>query len=157
MKNVLFLFIGIFLSITVFAQSTPPATYRTAYGEFLSVSGISIFTANYDSRFNKKTKGIGFHVGVGFLGSIGTSVIVVPLGVNWLKGKAPNYLEAGLGVTVLTLSGYGAGTAIVPSVGYRHQPSTKGVGFRVFASPWVATQSGGALLMAGGVSVGYVF
>ncbi|MEP6585003.1 MAG: hypothetical protein ABJA90_12090 [Ginsengibacter sp.] len=152
------LFLASFKSISQKKDSTRSA--KVLYGEVLSVSGPVVFTANFDIRF-KQEKGLGAHAGFGLLGSGGAgSILIIPLGLNYLAGKAPHYIEGGLGTTILTIASnqYFSGEAIavlVPSAGYRYQPLANGISFRIFVSPWVVLQGG--VIFAGGLSLGYKF
>ncbi len=134
---------------------------KVVYGEVVSVSGPTVFTANFDIRF-KEQKGFGAHAGFGLLGSGGAgSIFIIPIGVNYLAGKAPHYFEGGLGTTILTIASnsYGGETAVVlvPSAGYRYQTLVNGLSFRVFISPWVVFPGGIGVIFAGGLSLGYKF
>ncbi len=134
---------------------------KVVYGEVVSVSGPTVFTANFDIRF-KEQKGFGAHAGFGLLGSGGAgSIFIIPIGVNYLAGKAPHYFEGGLGTTILTIASnsYGGETAavLVPSAGYRYQTLVNGLSFRVFISPWVVFPGGIGVIFAGGLSLGYKF
>ena len=145
-------------SISQKKESTSSA--KVIYGEVISVSGPTVFTANFDIRF-KEQKGFGAHAGFGLIGSGGGgSILIIPIGLNYLAGKAPHYFEGGLGTTILTIANndYVSGESIavlVPSAGYRYQSLGNGISFRVFASPWVIFQGG--VIFAGGLSLGYKF
>ena len=125
---------------------------QSVYGE-IGTNGI-LFSANYDVRFGNSQKGLGLRIGVGGTGNYWT----VPIAINHLSGKAPNYFEGGLGITYATdaeaPSDYG--TAIVFSAGYRYQPLKKGFTARVVVSPFLAT-NGEGFFFYGGVSFGYKF
>lgn len=160
--RILFIFILVFLiSAKSFCQeSNHGGSAKVVYGEVLSVSGPTVFTANFDIRF-KEQKGLGAHAGFGLLGSSGAgSILIIPIGVNYLAGNAPHYFEGGLGTTILTIASndYFGGESVavlVPSAGYRYQTSINGLSFRVFISPWVVFQGG--IVFAGGLSLGYKF
>ncbi len=160
--RILFTFILFFLiSFKIFSQkSNQGGSAKVVYGEVLSVSGPTVFTANFDIRF-KGQKGLGAHGGFGLLGSGGGgSILIIPFGLNYIAGKAPHYFEGGIGTTILTIAGsrYFSGTPvaiIVPSAGYRYQTFANGISFRVFISPWIIPQGGA--IFAGGLSLGYKF
>ncbi|MDQ6844166.1 MAG: hypothetical protein M3Z92_07425 [Bacteroidota bacterium] len=143
-----------------FSQKVDPgSSAKVVYGEVLSVSGPTVFTGNFDIRFRGQ-KGFGAHGGLGILGSGGGgSILVIPLGVNYLAGKAPHYFEGGLGTTILTITNNAyfreSIAVVVPSAGYRYQPASNGISVRVFVSPWVVLQGG--VVFAGGLSLGYKF
>lgn len=129
---------------------------QSFYGE-LGGNGITI-SANYDFRFAKKENGFGMRIGLGFFGGSGGGLVTVPAGINYLEGKAPNYLEAGMGYTYGTFTGNddflsGDGGLIVPSIGYRYQPAKKGLVARIFISPLVSAVGGGWVFF-GGISLG---
>lgn len=159
-----FIFIlGLLLSLQCFSQdSNKSGTAKVVYGEVISVSGPAVFTANFDIRF-KEQKGVGAHAGFGLLGSGGAgSILIFPIGLNYLAGKAPHYFEGGLGTTILTIASndYFGGESVavfVPSAGYRYQPLGNGISVRVFISPWVVFQGGIGAVFAGGLSLGYKF
>ncbi|MEO7959935.1 MAG: hypothetical protein ABIR19_00215 [Ginsengibacter sp.] len=155
------LVVGLAVALNCYSQdAVKQKTSKVAYGEVLSVSGPTVFTGNFDMRF-KGQKGFGAHAGFGVLGSGGGgSILIIPFGINYLFGKSTHFVEGGLGSTILTIAGspYITGESvilIVPSAGYRYQPTTNGISVRVFISPWVIP-SGGAIL-AGGLSLGYKF
>ncbi len=160
--RILFTFIlFFFISVKSFSQeNNHGGSAKVVYGEVLSVSGPTVFTANFDIRF-KGQKGLGAHAGFGLLGTGGVgSILIIPIGINYLGGKAPHYFEGGLGATILTIASndYFGGESVavlVPSVGYRYQTFSNGLSFRVFISPWVVFQSG--VIFAGGLSLGYKF
>ncbi len=161
----LFIFFSccLFLQSTVFAQNENdgPKRAQSVYGE-LGGNGL-FFSANYDVRFLKSEKGFGMRAGLGFFGGSGGGLLTVPIGLNYLAGKAPSYLEVGLGYTYASftssddfIDGEG-GSLLVPSVGYRFQPSKKGFTGRVIISPLIALGNGGGWFMFGGISAGYKF
>ena len=160
--RILFIFILLFfISVKSFSQeSNHGSSAKVVYGEVLSVSGPTVFTGNFDIRF-KEQKGFGAHAGFGLLGTGGAgSILIIPIGLNYLIGKAPHYFEGGLGATILTIASndYFGGESVavlVPSAGYRYQTLANGISFRVFMSPWVVFQGG--VVFAGGLSLGYKF
>src|SRR2546421_9218137 len=95
---------------------------QSVFGEF-GGNGL-IFSVNYDTRFGNKQSGIGGRAGVGFFGGTGGGGLTFPLGFNYLAGKNSNYLEAGLGVTILTTTGqdFGGftGSLFFPSIGFKY-------------------------------------
>ncbi|QNA45542.1 hypothetical protein [Lacibacter sediminis] len=150
------------LQSSVFAQNENDAPKRaqSVYGE-LGGNGL-LFSANYDVRFLKSDKGFGMRAGLGFFGGSGGGLITVPVGLNYLAGKAPSYFEVGLGYTYASFTSSddfieGSGSILVPSVGYRFQPSKKGFTGRVILSPLIGLGEGGGWVMFGGISAGYKF
>jgi hypothetical protein len=146
-----------FIATGIYAQKDTvvnvlPKRAQSVYGE-LGGNGI-VFSANYDVRFAKSQKGLGARIGIGGL----ATYLTIPVALNYLAGKAPNYFEGGLGITYATDASYTSdhGTVIVFSAGYRYQPIKSGLTARVILSPLVAT-NGDGFLFFGGVSVGYKF
>ena len=145
---------------------------------FLEVGGNGLgFSANFDSRFTKSEKGFGFRAGVGFMPPTHSEtdiiypstpfMLTVPLAINHLAGKAPNYFESGIGITYVYTSGNvssefwgysedatGSSLAFVPSVGYRHAKTGKAFQWRTVISPVFGP--GGAMFWMG-LSLGYKF
>lgn len=119
-----------------------------------------LLSANYDFRFFKSQKGLGMRVGLGFFGGSGGGIVTVPVGLNFLAGKAPNYLEVGAGYTYATFTGgsdsffSGSGGVFVPSIGYRYQPIDKGFVALIFVSPLVSLGTGGGWIFWGGIGIG---
>ena len=137
----------------------PSKNAKQVYGEFLG-NGL-LFTVNYDFRFGQRQKGLGMRLGLGFFGGSDGGIFTVPIAINNLSGRAPNYLEIGLGATY---AGFTDGddffddasaVLIVPSIGYRYQPRGKGFTGRIALSPLVSTNGG--FLTWGGISAGYRF
>src|SRR5258708_2533047 len=91
-------------AIVLFAADTLFALGNKSVYVELGGNGIA-FSANFDSRFTKNENGFGFRVGIGIvpaldIGFASTSAILtIPVGVNYLVGKAPNYFEGGIGAT----------------------------------------------------------
>lgn len=160
--RIIILFILFFAIINnTYCQSDHVSTAKVGYLEVLSVSGPTVFTGNFDMRFHGQ-KGFGAHAGFGLLGSGGGgTILILPIGLNYLAGKAPHYVEAGAGATILTIASnkyFGDAVAVfVPSAAYRYQPAANGISIRVFVSPWVVFKGGFGAIFAGGLSVGYKF
>lgn len=146
---------------------------------FLEFGGNGIgFSLNFDSRFNKVENGLGMRAGIGVIPAINTgdadilipstpTILTIPVAINHLAGKAPNYFESGLGLTYAYVSGNvssdfwgydeevkGGVLLFVPSVGYRYANTGKGFQVRVIISPLIS--SAGAAFW-GGFSVGLKF
>lgn len=153
-------------SIIVQAQSSerqnndtvPRVRAKVVYGEFLG-SGL-IFSAHYDFRFGRKQNGWGMRTGLGFFGGSGGGILSVPIGINHLAGKGPHYFESGIGYTLAAFTGDtdfldGSGSLLMPSLGYRYQPLSKGFVARVYLGPLVGLQEGSGWFFWGGFSLGY--
>lgn len=168
MRKLLMLLAFTALATSVFAQDEeededgpakpPTKNAQQVYGEFLG-NGL-LFTANYDFRFKQRQKGLGMRVGLGFFGGSGGGIITIPVAINNLSGRAPNYLEVGLGATYASFTDSddffeGASSVlIIPSIGYRYQPRAKGFTGRIAFTPLIA---GGGFITYGGLSAGYKF
>ena len=161
MKALIFcMFFTLFFAAASFSQNEKPAASRAqnVFGEF-GGNGM-FFSGNYDCRLLKSQKGFGVRLGLGFFGGSGAGILTVPVGINYLKGNAPNFLEVGLGYTYASFTGSdnfleGEGSLLVPNVGYRYQPVKMGFTGRVFISPLIAPGAG--WIFYGGVSGGYKF
>ena len=127
-------------AIISFSQKNNEAT-SPAQSVFIEIGGNGLlFSANYDVRFSPRQDGIGGRIGAGFFGGSGGGILTVPIGLNYLAGKSPNFLEAGFGYTYATFTGSddffsGHGSLLFPSVGYRYQQSGKGLMARIVISP----------------------
>lgn len=168
MRKLLMLGVCAFMSFAAFSQvededgpaKPPTANGQTVYGELLGNAGL--FSVNYDFRFTKKNKGIGMRVGGGFIGGSGGGILLLPVGINYLSGRASNYFEAGLGYTFVTSTEFdlfdseGSGGLLVPNIGYRYQPRKKGFMGRIGLSPLIYP-AGGEWIMWGYLAAGYRF
>ncbi|MBK0382102.1 hypothetical protein I5M32_03940 [Pedobacter sp. SD-b] len=121
-----------------------------------------LFTANYDTRFNKKRNGIGGRVGLGGFGGGGTGLFTVPVSLNYLLGNGKNFFEIGLGATYAKLSAnddflFGdGGTTVFGTMAfmYRLQPIKSGFSFRGGLTP-IFNSNG--FFPYYGLSLGYTF
>ena len=163
MKKFLFFAIAVFFINVLFAQGNKSFFFE------LRGNGI-LFSVNYDARFTKNENGFGFRAGIGIVPGSGsdndffttTSFLTVPLGINYLLGRGPSYLELGAGATYVSgsVSLFGSdnekasGVGFVPSIGYRYAKLGKGFQGRAFISPIIG--SGGGVFW-GGISIGYKF
>ena len=157
MKKILFITAFILLgTVLVNAQGN-----KAVYGE-IGGNGV-FFSANYDMRFTKKENGLGFRVGVGYVGGVGASAFTFPLGLNYLTGKGASHMEIGIGVTPITATisvfdendASGSLTLIMPTVGYRYGKPGKGFVGRIYVGPVI--YNGGAFFPWGGISAGIKF
>lgn len=134
---------------------------------YAELGGPGVASLNFDSRFAKKESGIGGRVGFGGFAIEGTSVLFVPLGINYLIGKegTKNFFELGAGATIVTASDNETDTGEDRftstfghlTFGYRYQPVGNGVTFRVAINPLIFFENAGFWPLYGGVSVGYKF
>lgn len=136
---------------------------KRAHTAFIEVGGNGVLISlNYDFRFAKKQSGLGARVGGGYTWIFSRDRFAIPLGLNYLAGNGPHYLEGGLGLTIARFDDYGdpfyldklrksKGAVLVPSIGYRHQPLHSGLTGRVFISPFIG---GGAIVFWAGISGG---
>jgi hypothetical protein len=162
----------LFLSIALIVLSCGGYS-QAAKSVYFELGGPGLASFNFDTRFTKKEDGIGGRVGIGGFslrydnfngGTDRTTVIFVPLGLNYLIGKnTKNYFELGAGVTPVFASNksndYGNGNFSSTfghiNFGYRLQPKEEGFTFRAFISPVFGEF--GFLPYYGGVSFGYKF
>jgi hypothetical protein len=160
----------VFLACCIYvnAQDSKNITGTRAQSVYVELGGNGGFLSfNYATQFSKKNNGLGARAGIGFIPGFGfgfgviSTIFTFPLGLNYLVGLGPHYLEAGAGATIssgaiFTVAGGGrvTGIAFVPSIGYRYQPLRRGFTARDVASPLIG--SGGATFWAG-VSAGVRF
>lgn len=118
---------------------------------------------NFDARFSKSDKGLGYRLGVGiFPGTIiNAPFVTIPVGINYLAGHAPHYFETGVGATVMPGikvfwddSYRASGVLFIPNIGYRYARKNKGFQGRLGISPWIGN---GGVILIGGFSIGYHF
>jgi hypothetical protein len=135
-----------------FSQEQSPThstTASQAYAELFGAGGLYSF--NYDQRFTKTEKGIGFRAGFSLFGGsffddeegddVGL-VVILPIGLNLLVGGKGHYFESGLGATPVFATG-GGGVAGFAQLGYRYQPYQKqGFTFRANLTPIVGEGTG---------------
>ena len=132
---------------------------------FFELGGPGLASINYDMRFTKSETGIGGRVGVGGfsinVNADKTSVIFIPVGLNYLMGKdGRNYFELGGGVTFVNASNntsnsdFGTTFGNV-NFGYRLQPKDGGFFFRAAINPVFG--KGFFLPYYGGIAFGYKF
>ncbi len=150
---------------TAMKSDTTEETIVKATGAFLEVGGAGLaISANYDTRFGKARDGWGYRIGVGAFVSDGNSVITIPFQVNYLIGGHTSMLEVGAGTTFLNSKGNSKGKTFIfdnitgfiatTSIGYRYQPESKGINFRIAFTPLL---TGDGVIPAGGISFGYTF
>jgi hypothetical protein len=83
--------------------------------------------------------------------------IVFPVMINTMTGKSAHKLEVGIGqgITVSTKGQFFALTT--PAIGYRYQPETKNVFYRVTYIPLISYLVDLQVQQWGGISIGYSF
>jgi hypothetical protein len=131
------------LLLTIFCK--PCHAQVAAQNLFIEIGGPGLlFSANYDTRLTAHRGGIGIRAGLGYFGVDNTSLLSVPLQVNYLLGEEKQYFEIGLGATYASLRtssdnflfgnapGQFIGTA---TFGYRFQPLNSGFNFRANIDP----------------------
>jgi hypothetical protein len=135
---------------------------------YAELGGPSLAGINFDTRFSKKENGFGGRIGIGGFSIDGSSLLMVPFGVNYLIGKpeTKNFFEVGANLTYVSASDNGseadpdnnmADTWGSLTLGYRHQPIGKGVTFRISVNPFFSFKNSVFWPLYGGISVGYKF
>lgn len=160
------LFIASVLILTLpFTGISQNETKREAI--YLEGLGAGIFYSfNYDWRFKDQAKGLGAKAGLGYTAIDGVSVATIPIAVNYLIGKKRNFLELGLGTTVILLSSNnstaatsdprvsGTGLMFNGIVGYR-RVSKSGFLLRAGLTPFFTSDTED--LLSPQISIGYAF
>jgi hypothetical protein len=161
------------LSIIIYntsrAQSTTSsrADSTRAQSIFFELGGPGLlFSANYDTRFSQRRDGFGGRIGLGFIASNGSSLVSVPVQLNYLLGKNSKYFEIGVGASYVSFS---SGSDFLSfnstpttshtvlgtmTFGYRYQPIDGGFNFRASFNPIFDSSN---FVPFGGISVGYTF
>ncbi len=142
--------------------SVPPtATGSPAKAVYAELGGPGLVSINYDMRFSRASDGVGFRAGFGGFSIKKTSVIFVPLGLNYITSKNNrDYFEAGAGGTIVS-STVGDGDGPFQNsfgfinLGYRKQPAEGGYFFRATLTPVFG--KGFFWPYYAGVSFGYTF
>jgi hypothetical protein len=137
---------------------------KRAQNIFIELAGQGLlFTANYDTRFDKRRDGLGARAGIGFVAADGNSLLTVPLSLNYLLGKGNKFFELGLGATYIGLKGNQDGffddneSNIIGTMAfmYRYQPEYRGFSFRGGLTP--VFNSDFFMPYYFGLSLGYTF
>ena len=155
MKKLLFLLL---ITSTFNFSSQAQSAAKAVYAE---LGGPGIASINYDMRFKKEQAGLGFRVGVGGFAIDGSSVIIVPVGLNYLIGKdEKNYFEVGAGFTYLGgKDDYSSGNFSSSfgnlTIGYRLAPANGGFFFKAEITPVFG--KGFFIPYYGGIGFGYKF
>jgi hypothetical protein len=159
------------LTAILFSISFISNAQTAAKSIYAELGGPGVVSINFDTRFTKKDDGIGGRIGLGgftfreWFDDGKTTVIFVPIGLNYLLGKDhKNYFEIGAGVTPVFSSYKGSNPADNETFsstfghllfGYRLQPKDGGFTFRGFISPVFSSE--GFIPYYGGISLGYKF
>jgi len=175
MKTFILTLTGSIFILTAHAQYNKGEAAATAPAKavYFELGGPGLASINYDMRFTNSEKGIGGRIGIGGFsvnsGSTGTTitdrttVIFIPLGINYLIGSdGRHYLELGGGITpVIVNDTYSGGSDKFTStfghlnIGYRMQPKEAGFFFRAAINPVFG--KGLFWPYYGGVAFGYKF
>lgn len=163
-----------FLSFAQEGNSKVGEPGRQSFFAELGGPGI-LFSANYDTRFNKSKTGLGARVGLGFVSGYiiennagfyddPVSVVTFPVQLNYIFGKpnSVNAFEVGAGVTIAgrkldIFDFYDNNSAAVfgtASFMYRRMPKDGGFSWRAGFTPLIAN---GYIQPFGAFSVGYNF
>jgi hypothetical protein len=150
--------------IVISAQSQKSAGFestKAAQTFFAEAGGPGILTLNYDQRFHG-SEGLGIRAGVGGYGFLKKGVFTIPIGLNYLTGSGNHFAELGAGFCSVSLSSgntyFENSESFIAgfiNFGYRYQPETKGLTFRLFISPLFTPA--GTIPFYGGGSVGIKF
>ena len=159
-------------SFTANAQKITPAdSIQNSYANkkaktfFFELLGPgSVYSLNYDTRFQNKQDGLGGRAGISFYADGETSFFTVLVVINYLLGKHGKYFEVGAGITFYTfksdsyysffdnrdqegnVTNYQStkrdnGILGTLNFGYRYQPIDGGFSFRAGVSPVFSTSS----------------
>jgi hypothetical protein len=137
MRKLLFLF---FVSAVISVSALSQTAAKSIYAE---LGGPGLASINFDTRFGRSESGIGGRVGIGGFSTDGSTLLLFPIGLNYLiGGDSKNYFEVGAGATIVTASADftdndkpWTGTFGHLSIGYRLQPQTSGFTFRAAIVP----------------------
>lgn len=157
-----------FIITLVFIFSKASAQAPQLYAE---LGGPSLAGINFDTRFSKKENGFGGRIGIGGYTFDGSGMLTVPVGLNYLIGKAESkkFFEIGLNITYINSSQKVTTSPSTESqsdfsntygtitLGYRYQPIGKGVTFRFSVNPLFSFKNSVFMPFYGGISVGYKF
>lgn len=139
-------------------------TEKRAQNVFVELLGQGLlFSANYDTRFSNKRNGIGGRAGIGYISADGSSIITVPVSLNYLLGNGKNFFEVGLGATYVGVESDQIGlfdeddSAVIGTMSfmYRLQPVGSGFSFRGGLTPVFTSE--GFIPYYAGISLGYTF
>jgi len=134
---------------------------QSAQSVYFELGGPGVASFNYDTRFSGREGGLGARIGVGYSKFVGdgSSVLYLPVGINYLIGKEKHYFEMGAGVS--PVFGVEEGDSVISELfghlifGYRFQPLHSGFTFRAFVCPVFNILD--FVPYYGGISAGYKF
>lgn len=176
MKRIAILIVCVITGFAGFAQDdeSHTVTNKSFYAE-LGGPGI-LFSANYDSRFNKTPFGFGGRIGLGFVSADETdysngnynyrrtTALTLPVQLNYIFGKtnSVNAFEVGAGFTYvskqLDIFNYyeKKGTNLYGTAAfmYRRVPMNGGFSWRIGFTPLIGN---GNVQASAAVSIGYNF
>jgi len=176
MKRITILIVCVITGFAGFAQGdeSPTVTNKSFYAE-LGGPGI-LFSANYDSRFNKTPFGFGGRAGLGFVSADESDYIngnytykrstalTLPVQLNYIFGKSnsANAFEVGFGFTYVSkqldifdfYEKKGTNLYGTAAFMYRRVPLNGGFSWRIGFTPLIGN---GNVQASGGASVGYNF
>lgn len=161
----------LFFVVVLIGSANAQTAAKSAYFE---LGGPGLASINFDMRFNKTQDGLGFRVGMGGFSvksdygdgsSEKTSLLAVPVGINYLIGKdSKHYFEIGAGATYINAkykSDYDNNSEAFResfghlTFGYRLQPLNSGFTFRAAITPVFG--KGFFIPYYAGISFGYKF
>ncbi len=164
--SLFFVLLFIISFVPTYAQQEPfvEGIDFSRHSIFLELGGNAFaYSLNYDYRFARHASArVGFeYLRLSALGS-SSSVLLVPIMVNYLTGKGSSHLELGVG-TVLGNAGAGfrdidksisGVVGFTGTIGYRLQPADAGFHFRIGLTPILVQ---GYVAPWAGIGFGYSF
>jgi hypothetical protein len=175
-KPIFVLAIVLLVTNSAFSQSAAVAKAdsldkKRAQNVYIEILGTGlIFSANYDTRFANKQDGLGARIGVGGYSIEASSILTVPVQINYLIGTNNKFFEVGLGFTYVNFVGsdlifFKANNnsdkintkTIIGNLtfGYRYQPNDGGFNFRIGIDPLFNSNNFDSRWF--GLSCGYTF
>lgn len=153
------------MAVCLFAATYSSNAQTAAKSVFAEIGGPGLASINFDTRFQKKNDGLGGRIGIGGFSIDGSTLFLLPVGVNYLIGKDDrNFFEVGGGFTFVSYSendryGYNDDDFTTSfghlSIGYRLQPANGGFQFRAAIVP--VFNKDGFVPYYAGISFGYKF
>jgi len=135
---------------------------KAAKAAYAEIGGPGLASANFDMRFAKREDGFGGRVGIGGFSIDGTSILTVPVGLNFIIGKdQKNYFEIGAGFTYISAKDRDFSSDNFSSsfgnltFGYRLAPERGGFFFKAAITPVFG--SGFFVPYYAGIGFGYKF
>jgi hypothetical protein len=160
-KTLTVLTVLLFVSLYTTAQTSEGT--HAAKVVYLEGGFPGLLSVNYDMRFEKKQDGLGFRAGVGGWSVNKSTLLFVPVGINYITSKNMlDYFEAGAGVTFVSNSNAKEGetgplkqTFGFVTLGYRKQPADGGFFWKAALVPIFG--KGFFVPYAVGAGLGYTF